>query len=176
MFFCRKHRLSKIAVFTGLALSVFSAAALAASTATLVKTHKAWSVYSFEGASKKVCFAASSPKTTKPKGASRSSIYFYISNWPNEGVKTEISVRLGYPIKPGSSVGVRIGGKTFNLFAKDNNAFVADAIEELKLIDAMKAGSTMTISAVSSRGTKTTDGYSLSGITASLSTLVSACK
>ncbi len=147
----------------------------AASAATLVKTHKAWSVFSHGESSKKICFAASQPKVTLPKGANRSAVFFYVSAWPNDGVKSEISVRQGYPIKPGSTVSVTIGGKKFNLFAKDDKAFVADATEELKLIDAMKAGSVMSISGISKRGTKTTDRYSLSGITAALATLSATC-
>ena len=146
-----------------------------ASAVSLVKKHSAWSVYSHEASAQKICFAASKPKVTRPKGANRSAVFFYVSAWPNDGVKSEVSIRLGYPIKPGSTVQVKIGGKNFNLFAKDFNAFVADATEELKLIDAMRAGSTMTISGVSKRGTNTSDSYSLSGVTAALGTLAVAC-
>lgn len=150
--------------------------ATAASAATLVKTHKAWSVFSHEASAQKICFAASQPKVTLPKGANRSAIFFYVSAWPSDGVKSEISVRLGYPIKPGSTVKVKIGSRSFNLFAKDDKAFVADATEELKLIEAMRSGNTMVIDAVSARGTRTTDRYSLSGVTAALATLETTCR
>jgi invasion protein IalB len=151
------------------------AAGGAAEAATLVKTFRDWSVFAHDDADKKICFAASQPKESEPSSANRDAVFFYISAWPKDGVKNEVSIRLGYPVKKGSTVRVSVGGKSFDLFAKDDKAFVADATDELKLIEAMRAGSIMKIEAVSERGTATADSYSLMGISGALSGLAQEC-
>lgn len=147
-----------------------------ASAAQLVKTFRDWSLFSHEQADKKICFAATQPKDSTPAGANREGVFFYVSAWPKDGVKSEISVRLGYPIKKGSTVKVSVGNRDFDLFAKDDKAFVADATEELKLIEAMKAGSSMKVEATSDSGSSTADTFSLMGISAALKGLSDACQ
>ena len=46
----------------------------------------------------------------------------------------------------------------------------------MKLLAAMKRGNTMIVTGTSSRGTLTTDRYSLSGITAAIEAIGKACK
>ncbi|MEQ8824099.1 MAG: invasion associated locus B family protein [Filomicrobium sp.] len=147
----------------------------AASAAQLVKTYRDWSVFSHEQSSKKICFAATQPKDTAPEGANRDGVFFYVSAWPKDGVKSEVSVRLGYKIQKGSTVTVSVGNASFDLFAKDDKAFVADATEELKLIEAMKRGSSMKVEATSDSGSSTADTYSLMGISAALKGLSATC-
>ncbi|MEO1280399.1 MAG: invasion associated locus B family protein [Pseudomonadota bacterium] len=169
----RKSRMIFAAAGSTLLLFSFSSVANAAN---LVKSYRDWSLFSHEEAQKKICFAASQPKESAPASAKRDAVFFYISAWPKDGVKSEISVRMGYPIKPGSTVNVVVGGTKFELFAKDDKAFVANPQDELKLIDAMKRGSLMKVAATSSQGTTTTDNYSLMGISAALSGLATTCR
>ncbi|MDX2290354.1 MAG: invasion associated locus B family protein [Hyphomicrobiaceae bacterium] len=149
--------------------------ATAASAANLVKTYRDWSVFAHDEAQKKICFAASQPTASEPASANRDSVFFYVSAWPKDGVKNEVSVRLGYPVKKGSAVTVSVGNNSFELFAKDDKAFVADATQELKLLEAMKAGSVMKIEATSERGMTTSDSYSLIGISGALAGLAQQC-
>jgi invasion protein IalB len=145
------------------------------SAAVLVKTYRDWSLFSHDQQNTKICFAATQPKDSSPAGASREGVFFYVSAWPKDGVKSEISVRLGYQVKEGSTVKVSVGSSSFDLFAKDDKAFVADATEELKLIDAMKRGSSMKVDATSDAGSETSDTYSLFGISAALRGLSNTC-
>jgi invasion protein IalB len=158
-----------------LAGAFVAAIGTAASAATLVKTYRDWSLFSHEQSDKKICFAATQPKDSAPEGADREGVFFYISAWPKDGVKSEISVRLGYKIKQGSTVKVSVGSDSFDLFAKDDKAFVADPTEELKLIEAMKRGSSMKVDATSDSGSSTSDTYSLMGISAALRGLSDTC-
>mgnify|MGYP001313215882 CR=1 FL=1 len=134
-----------------------------------------WFVHENAGEGPKICFAASQPTAKEPAGANRSRIVFYISAWPKEGVKSEVSIKLGYPIKPDSSVSVTVGETAFELFPDQDRAYVADATEELKLVEAMKKGSTLVVKATSARGTLTTDTYSLMGLGRALDA-VAACQ
>ncbi len=149
--------------------------ASAADAAELVKTFRDWSLFAHSESQSKICFAASQPKETSPSNANRDAVFFYVSAWPKDGVKSEVSIRMGYPIKSGSTVSVVIGGQKFELFAKDDKAFVANAQDELQLIEAMKRGSLMKVSATSAQGSNTTDNYSLMGISAALKGLADEC-
>lgn len=134
-----------------------------------------WLVHQNSGEGPKTCFAASQPKAKEPAGANRSKIVLYISAWPKEGVKSEVSIKLGYPIKPDSAVTATVGSEEFKLFPDQDRAYVADSTDELKLVEAMKKGSTIVIKATSTRGTETTDTYSLMGLGKALDAVATAC-
>lgn len=134
-----------------------------------------WIVHQNSGEGPKICFAASVPKTKEPAAANRAKIVLYISAWPKEGVKSEISIKLGYRIKPDSRIAVTVGNDAFELFAQEDRAYVADTTQELKMIDAMKKGSKLIVKATSTRGTETTDTYSLQGLGQALDAVATAC-
>lgn len=134
-----------------------------------------WSVHVSESATHKICFAVSEPKKKLPAVTNRATALLYISAWPKDGVRSEVSVKVGYPIKAASTVTVEVGKDAFKLFAKDERGFVADATEELKLIEAMKKGTDLIVKATSERGTATTDTYSLAGLSQALKILETKC-
>lgn len=150
--------------------------ATTAQAAKLVDKSGDWSMFTHDAAEKKICFIASQPSTSTPKDAKRDQPFFYVSAWPKDGVKSEVSVLLGYPVKKGADVTVTISSNSYKLFAQGDKAFVADPTEELKLIDAMKRGSSMEVSATAEAGFETTDKFSLSGVTASLKNLDTKCE
>lgn len=133
-----------------------------------------WTLYAHDGAAK-ICFLASEPKSSEPKGANRDAVLFYVSGWPKEGVKTEASVKLGYSIKKGAPATATIGSATFKLLAADDRGFVADPTDELKLIEAMRKGASLVVSATSERGTATRDTFSLQGVGQGLAALANGC-
>ena len=155
------------------------AAALSCSSAwaenpTLLEKYKEWSAYAAPG-TPKVCFALSQPKQSTPKGAKRGPIFFYISRWPADGVQNEVSVKMGYPFGEGAKVTANIGGTKFELFTKDEGAFVEKTEAEANLVEAMKKGSTMKIDGKSARGTATSDTYSLEGLSDALDRIAKEC-
>lgn len=166
---------SRIFAITATALSAMAVAANA-QTVDLVEHQGAWSLYADTATPKQVCFIAAQPQAVEPLGANRGPIYFYISAWPKDGVKTEPSIKVGYPIKADKEMTVTIGPDVFKLFAKGERGFVSDAAEEMKLIEAMKKGSDAVVRATSGRGTLTTDTYSLSGLAPALQKMADTCK
>ncbi len=164
----------------GLALAL--SLAPPASAADVVNKFNDWTLYSNTDKIK-ICFLASPVSATEPSGLTRDPALFYVSAWPTDGVKSEISVKLGFPAKKGaepvltvSGANVPGGSAVFKLFVKDDRAYVSDATSELKLLDGMKKGSKLTVQATSERGTAVTDTYSLAGITAALQALAGGCK
>jgi invasion protein IalB len=167
--------MNKTRIFAAAVMSVVLAANARAQTVDLVETQGAWGLYADNATPKQVCFLAAQPQSVEPQGANRGPIYFYVSAWPKDGVKTEPSAKVGYPIDANKDMSVTVGDDTFKLFAKGERGFVSDAAEESKLIEAMKKGTTAVVKATSTRGTDTTDTYSLSGLSASLSKMAETC-
>jgi invasion associated locus B (IalB) protein len=141
---------------------------------TLLEKFKDWSAYAATG-SPKVCFAVSKPTSSTPKGVKRGPIFFYISQWPADKVVNEISVKMGYPFSEGAKATLTIGGAKFDLFTKDEGAFVDKPETEAKIIEAMKTGSSMKIDGKSARGTATSDTYSLNGLSDALDRAAKEC-
>lgn len=162
------HALTATALLFGL-----SASQAALAQTKLVNEYKDWTVYEHSGRPADICFTTAQPKETEPRGISRSSAYFYVSNWPKDGVKSEVSLKLGFDAQAGSDVIVRIGGSRFRLFSKGDKAFVSDPQQELKLIDAMRRGSFMVVEANTSGGASVKDTYSLIGVTAAIKAIQS---
>jgi|SRR5690606_31804270 len=156
-------------------LFVIAAATSAAAQTKLVDTFNDWYFYSHDGSDERVCFAASAPQSSQPAGVSREPAYFYISAWPGEGVRTELSVKIGYSFRDGSEATVTVGNESFTLFTHDDRAFVNNPIEELKLLEAMKRGANMVVEGVTEEGTTTRDTFSLMGVTKAVQTLTSQC-
>lgn len=155
----------------------FALAAPSAHAAAMVmKEFNAWSLHQSRDAKHNICYVVSKPVRKLPKTANRAAIVFYVTAWPKDGVRNQVSVKLGYPIDAGKTISAQIGSDSFKLTARDERAYVYDATQELKLLDAMKKGSSMVVKATSQRGTQTTDTYSLRGISSALKALAEDCK
>ena len=155
-----------------------SGAGLAQESTNVVATEGDWTV--FAGSNPKECWAVSPPKSTvnsrdgQPVEVQRGAIRLYVAYRP--GAAGEVSFTGGYPFKPGSTVAVDIGGNKFDLFTEGENAWTGSSSEDAKLIAALRAGASATLTAMSSRGTKTVDTFSLSGITAATNAAKSNCQ
>ncbi len=141
----------------------------------LIKKYRDWSVYKYQDSDKVICFAASQPSSRKPLNLKADRTYFYISAWPKESVKAEVSVRMGFSMKPNSAVTAQVDAKVFKLILHKDNAFVADPRDELKFIDAIKRGRRMVITGTSAKDEKTVDVYSLAGTTSALKQMAKVC-
>lgn len=159
--------------------SFTATAAPQANAPTLLGTFKNWTAYTTGTGDAKICYALSQPKSSAPKNVSRDPMFFLVSDWPARKVKGEAEVVAGYPYKDGSKVDTDVGSDKFAFFTQndgtDGNAWVEDLSREPNLVAAMRRGSQMTVTGTSSRGTLTKDTYSLSGISAALDKIHSAC-
>lgn len=162
------------AVVAACLIVALNATPVLAQEVKLLETYSAWAAYAATG-NPKVCFAVSQPQESSPKGVKRSPIYFYVSRYPADQVTDEISVKMGYPFGPGAKATVTVGSDKFELFTKDEGAFVETQADEAKLVQAMRAGATMRIEGRSARGTNTSDVYSLSGVSDALDRIAKEC-
>lgn len=138
-------------------------------------TFKDWSAYLLTEGGKTVCFAVAQPQDKLPKNAKHGDVFLLISNWKG-GAKGEPSLVTGYSFKTGSAVTAEIGSAKWNLFTKDNSAWLREAADEKKLLNAMKRGSSMRMKGTSARGTATEYQISLSGVTKAINAINASCK
>jgi invasion protein IalB len=135
-----------------------------------------WSAFSEKENGKPLCYMASLPKKAEGATGKRGDAYMMVTHRPAEKTTGEVSVRAGYTYKEGTEVEVRVGGgQPIMLFTDQGFAWTREAKTDQALIAAMKAGASLTVKGTSSRGTQTTDTYSLKGFTAALETINKAC-
>ena len=164
--------------FACLTFLVIAAPAGALQYGKKVETFKSWEVLKHGNGSKAVCYVSSQPVKTRPtrvrgRKVVRGDIFFYVAKWADDPKAYEVSVRIGYPYKDKSTATVKIGDARFKLITKGEEAFLDG--NENKIVEAMRSGRTMVVTGTSSRGTRTTDEYSLLGVTAALQKLDEEC-
>ncbi len=155
-------------------LSTFSEPAFAQAP-TRIKQHNAWGAYSHSGSNGKVCYVLSVPTQKEPSDRDHGDVFFMLAKHPGQNVTLEPQFTVGYPFADSSTVTLSIDGKKFSMFTKGSNAWMKNPAEEPAVVAAMRAGSKMSVSGQSRRGTQTAYAYSLSGVTASLKEIES-CK
>ncbi|MBT5264390.1 MAG: hypothetical protein HOL85_06135 [Rhodospirillaceae bacterium] len=158
------------------ALAVMFATPSAAQAPKWIGTEGNWSSYTFEESGNIVCYMASVPTKTKGKYKKRGQIFALVTNRPSRKSKGVVSIVTGYSFKKDSEVKVKIAGKSFTLFTSGDRAWTPDAKTDKRMVSAMVKGSRMIVDGVSSKGTKTTDTYSLSGFTKARKAIDKACK
>lgn len=154
-----------------------STAAATPTKPALVGTFGDWGVYVSQSAKSKICYALAQPKDRSPASLKRESAYVFISNRPGEGVRGEVSMIMGLPLKEGTEGGrAEIGNTKFELVAKGQNAFIKNAAEEGQFVDSLKRrGSRLTIRVASAKGQVATDTYSLAGLSPALDRVGKEC-
>lgn len=121
------------------------------------------------------CYIGSRPTKQEGRYTTRGPAYVLVTHRPKEKSFNVVNVEAGYTYKDGSDVTVTIGGQTFTLFTQGGQAWARDSATDAALVKAMRAGAAMTVVGTSSRGTRTTDTYSLKGFTAAYQAIGKAC-
>jgi hypothetical protein len=164
-------------IAAGLLLMAVGGVATAASAQTRsISRFGDWTVYAHDEASGRICFASSPPRASDPPQDTGFKPLLYVSSWPREGVRAEVSVKTASPLKPGALGSIIVDKATFKLTASGDRAYVLDSTDELKLLEAMKKGSSVIVVAQTEQGVVAKDTYALSGITQALQAITSACK
>ena len=137
-----------------------------------------WGAYAAASGNGKVCYALATPSSTRtnPANRPRDPVYLFISTRPGENVHNEISVIIGYQLKPDSEVNVEIGNNKFVMYTKADGAWLSNAAEEARMVETMRKGADIVITGTSARGTQSTDRYSLKGLSQALDRTAKECK
>ena len=136
---------------------------------------KDWETFTVNENNNKICFAQSIPILRAPKKFERNPSRLFISFRPTEDIKDEVSATSGYTFQKEKIVKAKSGKKTFDFFAQENFAWILNAEEEQKFIQAMKKASRVMIIGRTEKGKQTIDHYSLMGFTKAYDTAKKNC-
>jgi hypothetical protein len=145
---------------------------------TLIGQFGTWGAYTATPNGKKVCFALAKPSSSKtnPPSRPRDPAYAFVSTRPAEKVTNEVSVMIGYTLKPGSESTLEVGGASYAMYTQGDGLWIKNAAEEERMVDAMRKSADVVVKGVSVKGTETTDTFSLKGLAQALDRLAQDCK
>jgi Invasion associated locus B (IalB) protein len=161
------------------AISFAAVGANAQESTNRVATMTDWNVFTEDEPSKE-CWGVSQPKETvntrdgQPVSVRRGDIMLFVTFRP--GKPGEISFTGGYPFAPGSTVEVAIDGQPYQFFTDGEWAWPGSPEDDATVLAAMKQGTSAVMSAVSGKGTKTVDTFSLRGFTAAMEDAEKRCQ
>ncbi|MDE2331698.1 MAG: Invasion associated locus B family protein [Bradyrhizobium sp.] len=145
---------------------------------TLLGQYGTWGAYAATPNGKKVCFALARPSSSKtnPPNRPRDPAYAFVSTRPAEKVSNEVSVMIGYTLKPGSESTLEVGGATYAMYTQGDGLWIKNAAEEERMVEAMRKSADVVVKGVSAKGTATTDVFSLKGLSQALDRVAQDCK
>ena len=145
---------------------------------TLIGQYGTWGAYTATPNGRKVCFALAKPSSSKtnPPNRPRDPAYAFVSTRPAEKVVNEVSIMIGYALKPGSESALEVGGSSYAMYTQGDGLWIKNAAEEEQMVNAMRKSAEVTVKGVSAKGTETTDVFSLKGLSQALDRLAQDCK
>ena len=135
-----------------------------------------WSAYA-EGEGKNLaCMAVSKPKKAEGNYKRRGEVFAVITHLPGQNKWNEFSIIAGYNFKADSNPEVTIGDAKFQLFTSGSRAWSFSPPDDEKIIKFLKSSMKMKVVGTSTRGTITTDTYSLIGFSKAYQKINEACQ
>ena len=134
-----------------------------------------WTAFA-EGEGKNLaCMAVSKPKKSEGNYTKRGDVFAIITHLPGQKKWNEFSVVAGYNYKTNSNPEILIDQKKFQLFTSGSRAWSFSPSDDEKIINFLKKSIKMKVVGTSSRGTITTDSFSLLGFSKAYKKINEAC-
>lgn len=158
------------ASITALAASAFAA------EPQQVATYSDWMVFTYEtDGGDQICYAVTEPKDVSPASANHGDVFFSVASWKSGAANFQPSFMAGYQLQNGSEPMVRVGSDRWEMFSSEKEGFIESPRQEQRLIEAMRRGREMRVSATSARSTATNYSFSLIGISKALERVEQSC-
>lgn len=154
-----------LAVGAAVPMALVGPGTAAAQDISRLGEYRDWRAFTYDEDGNRVCYMASEPTKDEGDYTRRGDIYAMVTHRPAQGTSNVVSFVIGYTFQEDSRVTVQIDGQEFTLFTHNDTAWAPDAQTDSALVDAMREGRDMVVRGTSSRGTDTTDTYSLLGFT-----------
>lgn len=146
-----------------------------AQSVRLIGDFRDWSAYAASEADGGVCFALSKPTEVTPMPEGYTQAYLYLTRRPAENIENEINLVAGFRFAPDVPATLSVGGKSFELFTKDDAAWLSDSRLNDDLAAVMRAGTTLIIEGTSETGVQVYETFSLAGATAASRAIGGSC-
>src|SRR5690348_2004581 len=134
-----------------------------------------WSAFAETDKTAKACYLVGKPAKSEPDNLKRGDVYVYVTHRPAEKTFNVVSFAAGYPYKDASDAELTVDTHKFDLFTSKESAWSRDAATDKAMVEAMAKAKQAILKGTSTRGTNTTDTYSLDGFAAMLAQIDRAC-
>ncbi len=157
---------------------VIAAVALAGAAAAEPKAigrFKDWSVFTEERNGDLICYAAVEASSKAPSSVRHGDVWYYVTSWKSGQARNQPSLKVTYDLKPDVAPRTSVGRSSWTMFTAGGEAFADDA-DDPRIVDALRKGSTLQVTAQSARGTNVTYRFSLNGSAAAIDKAAEACR
>lgn len=141
----------------------------------VISTTGKWTAYTYQEDGKTVCYVASKPIKSEGNYKSRGEVMVLVTHRPAENALNVVSIVAGYQYQQDSDASLQIGSRKFAFFTFGERAWARDTQTDKAAVEAMVKGNSMTVKGASSRGTPTTDTFSLQGFGAAYKAIGESC-
>jgi len=146
-----------------------------AQEAVTLGTFNRWTAYKSTDAAGEICYISSAPQQMLPANVNHGSIHFLVIHRKGTGDRNEVQSMMDYALREGSEPTATVDGQIYRMIVEGQTAWLASADDDAGFVASMKRGRELVVQAVSARGTNTTYTYSLSGVTAAMGAIDTAC-
>ncbi len=163
---------------SSLRLTIISLSLLAAQAtiADVIGVYRDWVAVTSISNNEKTCMIWSQPKQSEGYKGKRGDAFAFVTHQPADKRLDRVSFETGYKIGKPNALQAAVGDKRFDLSASGTGAWTRNSTDDSALIEAMRAGSTMTVTGNGPGGETVKDSYSLYGFTAAYNAISAACK
>lgn len=112
---------------------------------------------------------------TAAQGAGQDAAYASVGTWPRRQVRGQLHIRLARPLGREGSAQLRIGEERFALAGNGHDLWAADPRGDAAIVTAMRAATSMRLTATDARGRRITVTYSLDGAATALDAASVGC-
>lgn len=166
------HTIGKIC----LTMTALAMLATPAQAETNLGTFTNWTAWEDSDPNGKICYISAKPSDWQPRNVNRDPIHFLVTHQKGSKVHNEVSTIIGYPFDTAITATATVDGKSYDMITDKSHAWLAAEADNNLFVTAMKAGTELVMVGTSKRGTRTTDTYSLKGVTAAMAKIDSACQ
>lgn len=170
-----QQKTSRVLRPLGLVILAAATAGAAAAEPKALGRFKDWAVFTEESGGDLICYAATEANSKAPSSVKHGEVWYYVTSWKSGQAKNQPSFRVTYDLKASKAPKTAIGRSSWQMFVAGREAFADDA-DDPRIVDALKKGSSLTVTAQSARGTNVTYRFSLSGSADAISKAEEACR
>lgn len=147
---------------------------------SLLGKYGEWRCASTCSANQTKCHVTSKPEKSvfvneKDKDRKRGRVYVLVSRLAHCADPAMVTIGLGYQTNQKEPITATIGTRSFELVSQGERAWALSDHDELQLIESMKKGKDLVITATSKWGRATKDTYSLKGFSAAWARAKTTC-
>lgn len=173
--FNMQHKTTSFRYSLGLVIMGLLAAGAASAEPSAVGRFKDWAVFTEEKGGDLLCYAATEANSKAPSSVKHGDVWYYVTTWKSGLARNQPSFRVTYDLKADRAPKTAVGRSSWQMFTAGREAFAEDA-DDPRIVDALKKGSSLTVTAQSARGTNVTYRFSLSGSADAIAKAEEACR